>query len=175
MNRTSLAAIALATSTLAASSCGSTTKPTNQTTTSPISTQTPASNTTSSKPTGPLTRAQLIADGDTICYRLNTRRSTTRVARPQDYKRLIPALAAYELAGANEMNNLTPPPSMAHDWQQMITGARDIARATAKVHNYADANNTAISRTVERILYKGIHQLTTAAKRAGFKDCAHIP
>lgn len=164
--------VAIAGALLVIGGCGGSAKPQSGTA-APASAQSPISET--AKPTALLTRAQLIAKGDAICYRLNVRRSATRIERPQDYETLFPALAAYELTGATEMSNLTPPTSMARDWQQMIAGARNVARATAMVHTDSEARSKAFSERVEPVLFAGIKQLTAAARRAGFKECSHFP
>jgi hypothetical protein len=172
MPSTRLAALALSALTLAASGCGGSAKSSSQTT-SPASAVSTTAN-ESATPSGPLTRAQLIAKGDAICYRLNTRRSSTRINTPQAYERLVPPLAAFELAGAAEMGKLIPPPSMAHAWQQMVAGARTIAEVTGRYRRYADASSHKLSRPLDAILGKAINELVVTAKREGFNDCARF-
>jgi hypothetical protein len=170
-------AFVLAATTLAASGCGGSSKATS--TPAPA---TSAANTTSStateasvKPSGkPLSRSELIARADAICYRLNARRSATTIGRPQDYERVVPALASYELAAATEMGKLVPPASMAHDWQQIVAGSRTVAAATGRFHTYAEAKAGTLAHTIDLVLGKGIDELVHAAKRAGFKDCSHF-
>jgi hypothetical protein len=125
-------------------------------------------------PGKPLSRSELLAKGDAICYRLNARRSSLKLERPQDYERIVPPLAAYELAAANEMGQITPPASMANDWQEMVAGSHTIAEATGRFHTYKEANTGKLAITVDHLLGKGIDELTQAAKRAGFKDCARF-
>jgi hypothetical protein len=127
------------------------------------------------KPSGkPLSRLELIARGDAICYRLNARRSSSTMSRPQDYERIVPALAAYELAATTEMAQLVPPASMAHDWQRMVAGSRTIAETTGRFHTYAEASGNKFAHEMDLVLGKGIDELTQAAKHAGFKDCANF-
>jgi hypothetical protein len=173
MTHTRLAAAILTASALTAAGCGESTKPTSQTTQAAVTAQTTA-NTTAAKPSGPLNRTELIAKGDAICYRLNARRSATTIGRPQDYERVVPALAAYELAAVNEMSQLTPPQSMKRYWQQMLTGSRAIAEATGRFHTYTEASTGKLAHIVDVALGKGIDELTKAAKRAGFKECSHF-
>jgi hypothetical protein len=180
MRCTYLAALALGASalTLVPSGCGGSTKSATRTAPSG-SAQPPAGGkadvtSESSTSSGSLTRAQLIARGNAICYRLNARRSSTRISRPQDYERLVPVLAAYELAAATEMSKLTPPASMARDWRQMIAGSRTIAEVTGHFQRYSEAGNEKKSRPLDAILGKAIEELTSAAKHAGFKDCAQF-
>lgn len=174
MSLTRFAAPTLAALTLAVGGCGGSAKSSNQQTSAQTAgKQTNVAN-QSGVPSGPLTRAQLIARGDAICYRLNVRRASTRIGKPQDYERLIPQLAAYELAAANEMGEITPPASMAHDWQQMVAGSHTIAEVTGHFHRYVDATNDKKALPFDIILGKGIDQLTKAAKRAGFKECGRF-
>ncbi len=173
MGRTYLT-IALVTSTLVSLGCGKAAKSVGQGAAGPR-TAAQASLSAPSKRTPPLTRAQLIAKGDAICYRLNARRASTRIDRPADYERLVPALAAYELAGASEMSTLTPPPALAQDWRRMVEGARTIAQATARIRNARLAGSKSFAEAIEPVLYKGIEELTGAAKSAGFKECSRFP
>jgi hypothetical protein len=122
----------------------------------------------------PLSRSELIAQGDAICYRLNAKRATLTISRPQDYERIVPPLAAYELAAAAEMGRLMPPTSMAHDWSEMVSGARTIAQATGRFRTYAEANKGKLAHTIDLVLGRGIDELVHAAKRAGFKECSHF-
>jgi hypothetical protein len=174
MDRARLVALALAVGAIAAGGCGSSTKPANQATKPSNAATQPTGDGSAVRSSSPLTRAQLIAKGDAICYRLNARRAATKIQRRQDYERLVPALAGYELSLASEMRRMTPPASMAHDWQQMVEGTRKIGEATARIRNYADASSKRFSEEVEPILYKGVNQLTAAAKHAGFNDCSHF-
>jgi hypothetical protein len=121
---------------------------------------------------GPLTRSQLIAQGDTICYRLNAKRSSTRISRPQDYAREIPALAAYELTGAEEMAKLAPPATMARDWRQMFASAQQIAVITNRFGMTAATKNEKLIRKEDIEIGNAQTRLVSAAKHAGFKDCA---
>jgi hypothetical protein len=178
MFRTHLAVLA-ATSALAlvVFGCGGSSKSSTSKTASSstqASTGSEASGGGSPAPTGTLTPAQLIAKGNAICYRLNARRSSIVVATPHDYERLVPPLAAYELASAAEMSKLTPPPSMAADWRRIVAGSRLIALATGRFRKSADAGNAAKSRPLDAMLTKGIDELTSAAKHAGLSECAHF-
>jgi hypothetical protein len=132
---------------------------------------------TSSKspvPSGPLTRAELLARGDAVCYRLNTRRQSTLIARPSDYERQAPALAAYELTGATELGELTPPASMAQSWQHIVAGARTVATVTGRFPHFAQASSDAIGHRYDAILGKAIDEMVNAAKRSGFKECSRF-
>jgi hypothetical protein len=116
----------------------------------------------------------LISRGDAICYRLNAKRRTISIGGPEDYERLVVPLAAYELAAATEMGSLTPPPSLAPAWQQIVSGTRTLARLTGHFHTYAEASNLKLSRPFDAELGKAMDQVTRSAKQAGFKDCTRF-
>lgn len=176
MSRIRLAALVLVTAALAASGCGGSGKATGQTGSPPSvgssSAKRSPSPTASSSPTAPLTRAELIAKGDAICWRVNARRVSTKVSSPADYERLVPPLAAYELAAAAEMRRLTPPASMAKAWEQITSATQTIAEVTGTYREYSKASNEKLVHHLDAILATAIHQMVTAAKREGFKNCA---
>lgn len=176
MSTTRLFALALAAGLLAASGCGSSTKSSATTSsTSPASTTSQAAHTTASAvSSGPLTRAQLIEKGNEICYRLNARRQSTSLGRPKDYEHVVPALAAYELAGATEMANLDPPTSLASYWGEMVAAAHTIAEVTGRFSHFSEASNEKLARPYDIMLGKAINQIKHAAKQAGFKECAQF-
>jgi hypothetical protein len=177
MLSTRLACLMLAGLALAAGGCGSS-KSTSQTTStaSAQSTTGKGSSTSgqSSTPSSPLTRAQLIAKGDAICYRLNVKRSTTTISSGQSYERLVPKIQATELAAATEMSELVPPPSMAAAWSRMVLATHTIAEATGHFRSYAEASNDKLGHQVDAVLTKGIKELTSTAKQEGFTDCAQF-
>jgi hypothetical protein len=121
-----------------------------------------------------LTRSELIARGDTICRRLSIKLAATTIRSAQSY---VP-LAAYEHAAVVEMRNLTPPASMANGWGQMVGGAQKLADATAKLGTYPQAGGfvatTPAVRTAFAAAVEGTKQMSAAAGREGFKDCAQI-
>jgi hypothetical protein len=174
MRRTGFAALTLATSVLVATGCGGSAKTASQ---SASSTPTSAASATSppATPVGaPLTRAQLIAKGDAICYRLNARRQSTRIEHAKDYEHLIPSLAAYESQGANEMSQLVPPASMAHAWRSIVIGSHTIAEVTGRFHRYSEASNLKLSHQYDVLLGHAIDQVVHNAKHAGFKECSRF-
>lgn len=148
MSRTQLAALALAATTLSATGCGESPKTTT------------------------LTHAELIAKADPICARVNAKRASSTIRSREDYARLVPPLAAYEQTAVAELGKLIPPASMASDWKQVVAGAQTLANNTAKLGEYAKANNLAASRTLFSTDAKAQEQMLAAAKRIGFKDCA---
>jgi hypothetical protein len=170
-------ALAVMGTAFAVSGCGESSKGTStasQATIAVATGSTGARVTVAEKPGKQLSRSELVAQGDAICYRLNAKRSAITLSRPGDYERLVPPLAAYELAGATEMGRLVPPASMASDWQKMVAGSRTIANATGRFRTYAEANAGKLAHAIDLVLGKGIDELTHAAKHAGFKECSHF-
>ncbi len=174
MRRTPLAVLALAASVLAASGCGGSTKASSQAASTTVAGSPAGATATQTAPSGPLTRAQLIEKGEAICYRLNVKRSSTRISQPGDYERFVPVLAATELAAATEMGNLTPPPALAGEWREMIAGAHAIGEVTGHFPHYSEASNNKLAHRYDVILSHAVEQLTGAARRAGFKECARF-
>jgi len=127
---------------------------------------------TKSPSNGVLTRSELVTKANQMCYRLNARRATTTISRQQDFETLVPSLAAYESTVAEEMGQLKPPPSMAHDWQLIVGNAHAIAEITGSLHTYAQAATK--SKAQVTVLQRSIQQMTSAAKRAGLKECSHF-
>lgn len=173
MSRTRIAATALCASALIVSGCGSSTKSSSQTT----SAATPAASTSTgagepSHPSGTLTRAQLISKGDEICYRLNARRQSTSIGHTQDYERVVPQLSAYEIQGATELSLLTPPPPMAHAWQEIVTDSRVIAEVTGHFRHYGASHKE--QHPYDVMIGNAINQLVAVAKREGFKECSRF-
>ncbi len=163
-----VALVALALTTLGCGKSASSSTP--STATQPAASTDPTTPKSSTIDTRPLTRAQLISKGNTICYRLNARRVTTVVRNRRDYERLVPSVVAYELAGATEMSKLTPPASMAQAWQQIIDSTRAIAQATG--HPYTEATSPKTAKPIDAALTQAINELTAAAKHAGIAECA---
>jgi hypothetical protein len=122
----------------------------------------------------PLTRTQLIVQGDVICLRANTRRLAVLIEKRSDYEALMPALAAYERESSAAMGKLTPPASMARDWHEMVSGVEAIALVTGKRRTFAEASNEKLSHELDPTLNKGVREVTQTAKRDGFKQCAQF-
>jgi hypothetical protein len=129
----------------------------------------------------PLTRSALIARGDLICRRLNTKLTITAAGgEGGGLAHLLLSRAAYEHAVVVAMRTLTPPASMANGWEQMVSGAQTLAGATAKLgeyektHNYTLFNPSPTSRAATTAMAEGTRQITAAAGREGFNDCAQV-
>jgi hypothetical protein len=177
MLHTQLAALALAAITLVASGCGGSSKTESTTTAAAVSTAATSTATTSTPATaepGKLTRAELIAKTDAICARINAKRSSTKFTKEQDYARLVPPLAAYEQAAAAELSKLTPPASMANEWQQIASRVQTVANDTATVgHDIVTKQDNAGGALLTK-LTNILLQMNAIAKREGFTSCAQF-
>lgn len=148
MERTHLAALALAATTLAMSGCGG-----------------------SSSSAKPLTRAELIAKADVICRRVNVKFASSKVASQQDLARVSSEIASYERQAFAELSKLVPPTSLANDWAQILTVTHTFADNTAKISEYAKSSNVAAERVLFASSQTIRQQMTATARRDGFSDC----
>ncbi len=166
------AAVVLAATALVASGSGcgksASTTSTQATSSAPVSSTAPISSTAK-----PLTRAQLIAKADLICKRVNARHAVSSFDSKSAYTRLLPPLAAYQLAAVAAMRRLTPPASMAAAWQQMVGDALIFAQAVKKLGEDARANDLKAGRAVSLAGAQANTRMLAIAQREGFQDCAH--
>jgi hypothetical protein len=148
MTHSRLAALVLAAITLTASGCGKSSKP--------------------------LTRMQLIAKADSICKRVNDqlKSSNNTIKSKNDIARIVPRIAAFEQTALAELSKLVPPAAMANDWKTIIAGAQTLADNTAKLGEYAKANNIKAAKGLIAKSENVQHQMLATAKRDGFKDCS---
>src|ERR1700729_1019990 len=94
----------------------------------------------SSKAT-PLSKAELIAKADAVCAHVMVQYHANGYTTTQSIVSRAPRVAAAEQTGVAELRKLTPPASMASDWQQIVENAQTIANDTAKLGQYAKENN----------------------------------
>lgn len=163
----------LAATAAAISGCGGGSKATSASTSASRSTA-PASSHTTVASNKPLSRAEFIERGDAICYRLNARRKSTSFSNPAGYKRVMPPLAAYEMEGVNEMDQLVPPSSLASTWRQIVIDSRTVAEVTRLVPTFKKGTSDALGKKYDIILGKAIYRMVHAAQRVGFKECSRF-
>jgi hypothetical protein len=182
MSHARLVVFVLVGSALAASGCGGATKSSSSTapaTVAQSSTATPSTTTSSSTATSPvatrpLSRAQLIATANSICFGLNAKRKATRISSALEYERLVPQLATYELAAAEEMSKITPPAAMVGTWKQIVAGTQVIAEVTGHFRHYSEASDPKTAHVYDVAITKAIQQVQSAAKQAGLTECAQF-
>jgi hypothetical protein len=162
-------AVALVAATLAASGCGKASKAETSPTTQTAAQSLPAPSTEPSA--GP----EFISKANTMCRRLAARRASNRARSLAEVARLGSELAAFEQALYTEMAEVAPSVALANDWKRILTGAQTLAADTAKISNYAKANE--FKSAAAQKLIAGRHELElqtiAIAKRDGMKDCAH--
>lgn len=126
------------------------------------------------KSSKPLTRAELIAKADIICKRIDDKlkSSNNTIKSQQDIARIVPKLASFEQSALAELSKLEPPASLANDWKTIIAGAQTLADNTAKLGEYAKANNLKAARHLIQASEKVQQQTLATAKRDGFKQCS---
>lgn len=177
MPRTHHVALVLAASLFACSGCGSNAKSTQSTSaTAPQTTTGEATRPSpvSTKSSGPLTRTELIIKADAICYGINAKRATIKYSTPADYIRLLMPFAEYQSAAVTRLSKLIPPPSMEHSWRKIVAGARTVADITGVAIQYVRANKLDSTHPLEVKLARARTEMTSLAKREGFKDCAQV-
>jgi hypothetical protein len=122
-----------------------------------------------------LSRAELIAQADAICSRVNVKRNAVPVRTMQDFARILPPISAYEKVAFAEMAKLRPPATMAGTWTQIVSNAQLLADSTAKLGQYA-AKHTRFAPSSPLIATFRLAQqrLYATALHAGFKACSEV-
>jgi hypothetical protein len=166
-----IVALAAAAVTLAAGSCGRSVKLSGYKGSSASASASSIPNSGAPSYVHSLTRAELIAKADLICWRVNSKRASITISEPQDFERLIPQLATYQLTAAAEMQKLRPPASMANGWNQIVADAQTVARISAQFRTYAAAS-TSTSKPLTSVMAGALERMQKVAKREGFRDCA---
>jgi hypothetical protein len=124
----------------------------------------------------PLTRAELTKKADAICRRVDTKLASTKkgTSTVQGIARLAPRLASFEQMALAELSKLTPPSVLANDWKMIIAGAQTLAENTAKLGEYAKANDIKGAQGLITSSEQTQHQLIATAKRDGLTECEQI-
>jgi hypothetical protein len=122
----------------------------------------------------PLTRASWIAEGDSICARLNAQLAVTDVKTARDFARALPQAAAYERAALARLAALVPPASKRRDWQEFLRYTQEGAANTAKLGQSAQGANFVLTGPLVASTQKIRLHAAAVAKRDGFKVCATL-
>lgn len=182
MSFSKFAAVAVVGTVLAAAGCGGSSSKSGSSTTATSSTTAGGGKGTAPVSTGEirvqkgasLTRAAWIKKGDAICLQTNSRLSTTTAKTAQDFARLLPQAAAYEHTEASELSKLVPPASEQSNWQHMITDLQKFSELSARVAEYAAANNFPAATPIAAAGNKAQEDMVAIAKAAGFKSCSVV-
>jgi hypothetical protein len=123
-----------------------------------------------------LSNARLVAQADAICKRLNTKldNGNDNASTQQDIVRIAPQRAATEQTALNELSKLTPPASMADDYQQMLADRQTVIEDIKKLGDDAAANDSSAEIPVYKSSSAVTEQLATTAKRSGFRYCGEV-
>jgi hypothetical protein len=149
MRGRSLAVIALAATTLAIAGCGD------------------------SSPK-PLTRAELTAKANAICKTVTAKLASKTINTEKDVARVAPELVASEQSALVELSKLIPPAELANDWKRFIAGASTLAENTAKLGEYAKANNLKAASPLITSSETLQQQMRAIAKRDGLTKCEQV-
>jgi len=143
------------------------------TTTTTSSTRTASTGSGSGKP---LSRVVLIVRADAICKRLNAEldRTKNNISSQQDIVRIAPRRAAVEQTALTELGGLTPPNSMAADYQQMLATRQTLIEDIKKLGEDAATNNSGAESAVYSASTPLVHQMAAMALRDGFKYCGEL-
>jgi hypothetical protein len=125
----------------------------------------------------PLTRAELTAKANAICKNVSAKlAAATRggINNRQDIARIAPELAGFEQTALEELGKLVPPAKLERDWKQFVAGAQTLAENTAKLGEYAKANNLKSGGALIRSSEATRKSMVAIAKRDGLKDCEQV-
>jgi cell division inhibitor SulA len=118
----------------------------------------------------------LVAKADAICDELNRRLADVHVSSTDDHElaRITPVSAALEEQAIRDLSVLTPPASLARDWQQMMGYRRTLARELKQLGRAAKAKDE--HRVQSLIASKKLvhHKLELIATHAGLVACARL-
>lgn len=148
MGYTSKACIALTAIALAASGCGSSSKP--------------------------LTRAELTAKADAICKTVTAKISSKSANNEQQISRLASELASFEQTALVNLSKLVPPAELETDWKKFVSGAQTLAENTAKLGEYAKAKNLKAGKALILSSENTQKQMVVIAKRDGLTACEQV-
>jgi hypothetical protein len=148
MGYRSRATIALTTIALAASGCGSSSKP--------------------------LTRAELTAKANAICKTVTAKISSKSANTQQQIARVAEELSSFEQTALTNLSKLVPPAELESDWKLFVSGAQTLAENTAKLGEYAKANNLKAAKGLITSSEATQKQMEAIAKRDGLTACEQV-
>jgi hypothetical protein len=118
----------------------------------------------------------LVAKADAICNELNRQLADEHVANTGDHElaRITPVSAFLEEQAIRELSALTPPASLANDWQQMMSDRRTLARELKQLGHAAKANDELRVQSLIASKKAAHHKLEVLATSAGLVACARL-
>jgi hypothetical protein len=148
MGHRSRAAIALTAIALAASGCGSSSKP--------------------------LTRAELTAKANAICKTVTAKMASKSAKNEQQISQVAGELASFEQTALADLSKLVPPAELETDWKKFVSGAQTLAENTAKLGEYAKAKNLKAGKVLILSSENTQKQMVVIAKRDGLTACEQV-
>jgi len=148
MGHRSRAAIALTAIALAASGCGSSSKP--------------------------LTRAELTAKANAICKTVTAKMASKSAKNEQQISQVAGELASFEQTALADLSKLVPPAELETDWKKFVSGAQTLAENTAKLGEYAKAKNLKAGKALILSSENTQKQMVAIAKRDGLTACEQV-
>jgi hypothetical protein len=142
------ACIALTAVVLAASGCGSSSKP--------------------------LTRAELTAKANAICKTVTAKISSKSANTEQQISRVASELSSFEQTALANLSKLVPPAELETDWKKFVSGAQTLAENTARLGEYAKGKNLKAAKTLILSSENTQKQMVAIAKRDGIVACEQV-
>jgi hypothetical protein len=132
--------------------------------------------------TAPAPQRKLIAEADPICASASAKRAeankrlggVTSLSSPKTLASIAetaPGVSTYENEAVAKLRQLTAPASIATDWQSMLAGLRQLAKATGQLGTYAKEKNVTAAEKLLASTKGTREQLLTIATRDGFANC----
>jgi hypothetical protein len=126
-------------------------------------------------------KAQLVAQADSICKPVAVQRATANTAvgkvsvsttkELQLLARLAPPIALVEHSAVARLDVLKAPSSLSRDWQVLLSGIKQLADDTSAIATDAQAKNLKAVESITTSARTLREQLTTIATRDGFTYC----
>jgi hypothetical protein len=122
----------------------------------------------------PLTRAELTARANAICKRVSAKISSKSVNSQQGLARAAGELAVFEQSALIDLSKLVPPAELESDWKMFVAGAQTLAENTAKLGEYAKANNLKAAHNLIASSEAVQKQMVATARRDGLTACEQV-
>jgi hypothetical protein len=135
-----------------------------------------------STPNVPAPQRKLIAEADPICASASAKRaeansrlgSVTSYSNPKTLATIAetaPGVGKYESEAVSKLRALSAPASIASEWQTMLSGLEQLAKATTQLGVYAKQKNVAGAEGLISSTKATREQLLAIATRDGFASC----
>jgi hypothetical protein len=129
-----------------------------------------------SKSSNSIALAALIEKADRICVRLDEKFTGAqgRAQTNHAVAHVVPLLVAAEREALVELSKLTPPASIAGDWQTMLADRQTLIGDFNKLGEYAKLNNSTDIKSAATSIEGQRQRMLAIAKRDGFQECSRL-